>query len=61
VVDKMRERDERTAAHARTRVAKPVRDGSVEERRLQEAIEDDEVRETLRVTHPRKPVAEGET
>jgi hypothetical protein len=42
-------------------VAKPVRDGSVEERRLQEAIEDDEVRETLRVTHPRKPVAEGET
>jgi len=59
VVDKMRDRDEHEAAHVRARAAKPVTAASAEERRLQEAIEDDEVREALKIPGRRKPVAEG--
>jgi hypothetical protein len=59
VVDKMRDRDEHEAAHVRTLAAKPVTAGSAEERRLQEAIEDDEVREALKIPGRHKPVAEG--
>ena len=55
----MRDRDERDAAQARTRAAKPVAAGSPSEHRLQEAIEDDEVREALKVPRRRKRVAEG--
>jgi hypothetical protein len=55
----MRDRDEHNAAHARTRAAKPVTAGSAAERRLLEAIEDDEVREALKISHRRKPVAGG--
>jgi hypothetical protein len=60
-VDKMRDRDEHEVAHARTRAAKPVAAGSPRERRLQEAIEDDEVREALKVPRRRRPVAERGT
>jgi hypothetical protein len=60
MVDKMRDREERKAAQAPTRAAKPVT-GSAEERRLQEAIEDDEVREALRIPRRRKPVAKSGT
>jgi len=55
----MRDRDEGNIAHARTRAGKPVRAESAEERRLQEAIEDDEVREALKIPRRRKPIAEG--
>lgn len=59
MVDKMGDRDERKAAQAPARAAKPVSAGSAEERRLQEVIEDDEVREALKIPHRRKPVAKS--
>ena len=60
VVDTMRDRDEQNAAYARARAAKPAMARSAEER-LREAIEDDEVREALRIPRRRKSVAEGGT
>jgi hypothetical protein len=39
--------------------AKPDKPAGEEERRFQDAIEDDEVREALGVPHRHKPVMEG--
>jgi hypothetical protein len=51
----MKERDERHTIQA----AKPAKPASEEERRLLDAIEDDEVREALGVPHQHKPVTQG--
>jgi hypothetical protein len=61
MADKMRDRDERNAAHTRTDAAKWVAPGSAQALRLQDAIEDDEVREGLRIPRRRRPLAEGGT
>jgi hypothetical protein len=54
----MRDRDERDAAQASIRAVKPVATESAGERRLRQAIEDDEVREALKIPCRRKPVAQ---
>jgi hypothetical protein len=61
MADEMRDRDERNAAHTRTDAAKCVTLGSAKALRLQDAIEDDEVREALGIPRRRKPLGEGGT
>ena len=58
----MKARDQQHTAHGEAaKPAKPANDqpASEEERRLQDAIEDDEVREALGVPHQHKPVKQG--
>ena len=55
----MKERDEQLATPAHGGAAKPDKRTDKEERRFQDAIEDDEVREALGIPHQHKPVAEG--
>ncbi len=55
----MKERDEQLATPAHGGAAKPDKRTAKEERRFQDAIEDDEVREALGIPHQHKPVADG--
>ncbi len=55
----MKERDEHPGTPAHGGAAKPAKPTSKEERQFQDVIEDDEVREALRVPHQHKPVTKG--
>ena len=55
----MKQRDEQPRTPAHEGAAKPRKAAGEEERRFQDAIEDDEVREALGVPHQHKPVTQA--
>jgi hypothetical protein len=55
----MKERDERHTEPAHGSAAKPDKPASEQKRRFQDAIEDDDVREALGVSHQHKPVTQS--
>jgi hypothetical protein len=58
-MDGMKQRDEQLGTPAHGGAAKPDEPAGEEERRFQDAIEDDEVRKARGVPHRHKPVTEG--
>jgi len=55
----MKEREQRERATAQVGAVKPGKPASEAARWLEDAIEDDEVREALRVPHQHKPATQG--
>jgi hypothetical protein len=58
-MDGMKDRDEHLGTPAHGGAAKPGKPAGEGERRFQDAIEDDEVREALGVPHQRKVITQG--